>query len=230
MNSQSRTLPMPRTLPSLTALVLVIAAGLVHGRWTNRWTTSDAVEKAVGKLGCLPMILGDWRGRSLEMNREQLALAEIAGCIARRYENRRTQCAVTVLLVCGRPGPISVHTPDICYTGAGFEPTGPLEMLSLPLGTTGPAASFRNAVFGKASAAVPTYLRILWSWSADGFWEAPDNPRLRFAPQPVLYKLYVIRELATADDRLEGDSSLDFLQTFLPELERVLFTNSLVPT
>jgi len=214
----------------MTALVLVIAAGLVHGRWTNRWTTSAAVVKAVGKLGRLPMILGDWQARSLEMNREQLALAEIAGCIARRYENRQNKAAVTVLLVCGHPGAISVHTPDICYTGAGYGPTGPLEMLALPVGTTGPPASFRNAVFAKTSAGVPTYLRILWSWSADGAWEAPANPRLRFAPRQVLYKLYVIRELAAADDRLEGDPSLDFLRTLLPELGRVLFTNSLVPS
>ena len=221
---------MPRALPLVTALVLVIAAGLVHGRWTNRWTASDAVEKAVSRLERFPMILGDWRGRSLEMNGEQLAVAEIAGCIARRYENAQSKAAVTILLVCGHPGPISVHTPDICYTGAGFGPTGPLGMLSLPIGTTGPPAAFRNAVFAKNSAAVPTYLRILWSWSADGAWEAPANPRLRFAPRQVLYKLYVIRELATADDRLEGDPSLDFLRTLLPELGRVLFTDSLVPS
>jgi hypothetical protein len=216
---------MPRALPLAIALALIIAAGLVHGQWTQRWTTSHAVETAVARLGRVPMNFGDWRGRSLEMDREQLAMAEIDGYVARRYVDRHGAAAVTILLVCGRPGPISVHTPDICYAGAGYEPTGPPAKQSLPNGPSGTRAEFRHALFGKLNAAVPSYLRILWSWSADGAWEAPDNPRLRFAPRQALYKLYVIREMDTAEGQLDGDPTLEFLQTLLPELGRSLFAS-----
>ena len=30
----------------------------------------------------------------------------------------------TALILCGRPGPVSIHTPDVCYRGLGYEPTG----------------------------------------------------------------------------------------------------------
>jgi hypothetical protein len=214
---------MLRALLLTTALALVIAAGLVHGRWTDRWTTSHAVEEAVVRLERVPMTLGDWQGRALGLDREVLATAEIAGYIARGYENRRSNAVVTVLLVCGRPGPISVHTPDICYAGAGFEPSRPPAVLSLPLERSGPPATLRDAVLVKPSSTVPTSLRILWTWSAAGAWEAPDNPRLAFAPRQFLYKLYVIREPAVADGRIEDDPSLEFLRILLPELELALF-------
>lgn len=214
----------PRALPFATALVLVVAAGLAHGRLIQRWSRSHAVEAAAARLGRVPMILGDWQGQPQEMDREQLTMAEIVGYVVRHYEGRR-KAPVTILLVCGRPGPISVHTPDICYAGAGYEAMGPPSQQSLPVGSEGRPVEFRHAVFRKRNAPVPTYLRILWSWSSAGTWEAPDNPRLRFAPRPYLYKLYVIREMTTAEERLEDDPSLEFLRTLLPELERALFSN-----
>src|SRR3954451_18636542 len=123
---------MPRTLPIATALALVIAAGIVHGRWTLRWSKSHAVEAAVARLEGVPTAVGDWNGQELALDPRQLTMAEIAGHVTRRYVNRRSGAAVTVLLVCGRPGPISVHTPDICYAGAGYELAGPPTRESLP--------------------------------------------------------------------------------------------------
>jgi hypothetical protein len=216
---------MPRAFSFVIALALVIAAGLVHGQWTQRWTTSSVVETAAARLGRVPMTIGDWRGRSLELNREQLFMAEIAGHVARCYENRLGRTAVTILLVCGRPGPIAVHTPDICYAGAGYEPLGPPVRRTLPIGPSGTPAAFRHAVFAKSNTAVPTYLRILWSWTADGTWDSPDNPRLAFAPHWALYKLYVIRTMDTADEPIEDDPGLTFLQTLLPELKSALFAD-----
>ena len=44
------------------------------------------------------------------------------------------------------------------------------------------------------------------------------------AGRPFLYKLYVIRETASGEDRPEGDPRADFLKVFLPELDRCLAT------
>lgn len=217
---------MSRTLPIVVALALVIATGLVHGQWTRRWTTSRAIDTAVARLPNVSLTLGEWRGEPLELSHAQLTMAEIDGYIARRYTDRRGT-TVMVLLVCGRPGPISVHTPDICYAGAGYEPMETPTAWTLPVGLSGRAAGFRHAIFAKSNAVTPVYLQILWSWSSSGIWEAPDNPRLSFAARPALYKLYVIRETATAttDARRADDPSRTFLAPLLSELDRVLFMN-----
>ncbi|WP_406695894.1 exosortase-associated EpsI family protein [Singulisphaera sp. Ch08] len=214
---------MLRLLPTTLALALVISAGIVHGRWTQRWAVSHTIEDAAARLRRLPMTLGDWQGMPMELDRKQVELAEIAGYVVRRYEDRVNKDVVTILLVCGSPGPISVHTPDICYAGAGFELIGAPELFTGPTHPSGPPALFRNALFGKTNATVPTYLRILWSWSASGPWVVPENPRLAFASSQVLYKLYLVRQPTSTDERIEDDPSPRFLGLLLPELEQILF-------
>jgi hypothetical protein len=217
---------MHRALPIVTALALVLAAGLVHGRWTRRWAGSGEVEAAVAGLRQVPLTLGGWQGRPFELDREQLVMAEIDGYVARRYEDPRGGSSVTVLLVCGRPGPISVHTPDVCYDGAGYEALGKPAHFQLPVGTSGRVAGFRHVLFRKTNSVVPGYLRVFWSWTSAGTWEAPDNPRLSFASRPALYKLYVIRETATGGGLVEDDPGLKFLQVLLPEIGRTVFAGS----
>src|SRR5262249_40391692 len=138
----------------------------------------------------------------------------------------RSGSSVTVLLVCGRPGPISVHTPDVCYDGAGYEALGEPADLRLTVGTSGRDAGFRHVLFRKTNSVVPAYLRVFWSWTSAGTWEAPDNPRLTFASRPALYKLYVIRETATDEGRVEDDPGVKFLQVLLSELGRTVFAGS----
>ncbi|SIO61448.1 Protein of unknown function [Singulisphaera sp. GP187] len=212
---------MLRLLPMTIALVMVVSAGIVHGQWTQRWTVSHAIEDAAARLERLPLVLGDWQGETLELNREQVVLAGIAGYVARRYEESLSKDAVTILLVCGSPGPISVHTPDVCYSTAGFELIGEPDLFALPIETSRSTAEFRHALLGKTNAPVPTYLRIFWSWSAAGPWEVPENPRVAFASNQVLYKLYVIRELSADDEPIEEDPSPAFLRILLPELEKL---------
>jgi hypothetical protein len=204
------------------AFSLVFVVGLVHGRWTRRWSGSREVEAAVAALGRVPIDFGDWRGRPMELNREQLSVGEIDGYLLRHYEDPLGAGGVTMLVVCGRPGPISVHTPDICYAGMGYEPTAPHAQRTLPVGSPGRTAEFRHAIFAKEGVAVPSYLRILWSWSSGGAWEAPEHARFAFASRPALYKMYVIREILTPDERLEDDPSQRFLRALIPVLERTL--------
>jgi hypothetical protein len=67
------------------------------------------------------------------------------------------------------------------------------------------------------------HLRLFWSWSGDGSWQAPDYPHRTFARYPFLYKLYVIRPLIKPDEPLAGDPCQEFLGLLLPELKKSLF-------
>jgi hypothetical protein len=211
------------SLPLIIAIPIVIAAGYVHGRWIDRWSPAQAVEAATAKLAAVPTTLGDWQGRLIELDQKTIDRAGIAGYVMRRYEHGPSGTAVSVLLVCGRPGPIAAHTPEVCYGGAGFEPLGESAQQAIRPAPAGPPAEFLTAVFGKPNAAVPTYLRIFWSWNGGEGWETSDSPRLRFARYPSLYKLYIVREMATADGAAGDDPSLAFVKDLLPALDRALF-------
>jgi hypothetical protein len=120
---------------------------------------------------------------------------------------------------------MAVHTPDLCYRGAGYEVVG--EPARVAVAGPGGPAEFWAARLRKPGAGVATTLRIYWGWSADGRWRAPDSPRWTFAGAPFLYKVYVVRD-ATADGEAGGeagrpDSGVRFLGEFLPVLKQALF-------
>jgi hypothetical protein len=205
----------------VTALTAVLFSGIVHGLWTDRWAGSEELAAAVARLDDIALDLGDWRGEEVQPNPGQFST--VSGHCYRRYQNRRTGASVTVALVCGRPGPVSIHTPDVCYAAGGFE-IEPPSRVTLPAGPDAPAAEFWTAQMQKTRATDRTTLRVFWSWNAAGAWEVPDQPRLAFARHEALYKLYLVRELTTTGEAAEEDPCLDLARQLLPELQRALFS------
>jgi hypothetical protein len=207
----------------LFVLVVVIGSGVGHGIWAGRWKASDAPERAAARLAQVPKTFGSWVGEDQELDARQIHVADITGYLSRQYVDQRTGNVVSLLIVCGRPGPVSVHTPDVCYRGIGYGQSGPKER--------GKVASMEDAEYfalrlSKQRAAMPQSLRILYTWGVNGKWSAPDNPRMTFFRAPALYKVYVIRELPKPDEPLEGDPTLEFLAALLPRIQKTLFADS----
>ena len=128
-----------------------------------------------------------------------------------------------MLLVCGRPGPVAVHTPEVCYPGAGFElaQDRPAKVVVQP-GSGYPPAVFRSALFRQQEALTPASLRIYWSWNSIGNWAVPEYPRFAFAGRPYLYKLYVIFELAGERAEAADATETEFLRQLLGAPENTL--------
>jgi hypothetical protein len=217
-------------LPALlVGIAVVIASGVAQGLWTDRWTLSSEPEVSAAKLAKVKTTLGDWdMAKEFPLDPREQANAGIAGYLVRTYFDNRTRSEVQICLVCGRPGHISVHTPDVCFAGAGYEFTGPPERKT-DLGQ--PGSAFFMAQCTKQGSILPENYRIYWAWNAGGHWQAPDNPRLTFARYKALFKLYVIEKLpastvAGVSDPGHKDPAVDFLGQLLPELNRSLFPDS----
>jgi hypothetical protein len=216
---------MKRTLLLSTVFAALVLEGYVHGLWTNRWNSSRDLEEAVSRLQRVPLTFGDWRGEERELEARITKQAGFAGYLLRRYENRQTGTVVNVLLACGSAGPLSVHTPEVCYGGAGYSLAGEAGKQVVPAAGPSPGAEFRKGTFTKKDALVPTHLQVLWSWHAKNVWTVSDNPRLSFAGLPVLHKMYVTSQWTGSDERQEAVCA-EFMTRFLPELERALFSES----
>jgi hypothetical protein len=213
-------------LPAVvTAFALVAVAGLAHGLVTSRWQRSTALDAALARVSRVPLTVGDWHGRDLEADPEPFAQARAEAYWVRRYENAAKGQAVTVILMCGRSGPLAVHTPDVCYRGAGYEMAGPAVSIPVPVAGAAEPGRLWTGRFEKEQPGAVGQLRLFWTWSADGTWQAPTSPRLTFAGRPALYKLYVLRETAT-EEPLAGDPTLAFLEQLLPALNQALFPDT----
>jgi hypothetical protein len=214
---------MINTTRILAAAILIIGAGLVHGSWTNRWRPSRALANQAARLDAIPTVIGDWTGTPFAVPAPDLAMAGAVNYMARRYTNPRRDVTLTVLMLCGLPGDISLHTPEACYPGAGFT-LGDTAVFTRTYGSPEHRAEFRTAVATRAGTN-PAMLRIFWGWNASKGWLAPQDARWTFASEPALCKLYVVRETAGSIPDPSDDACNQFLTLLLPALDRSVFSD-----
>jgi hypothetical protein len=213
---------MMRNTPYLIAMAIVLCTGLVTGVRANRWHDSKALDAAAARLEALPMRIGEWEGEAGELPARIIEQSEVSGYVLRRYKNPRTRAAVSVFIGCGRPGPVAVHTPEVCYAGGGYELLNSRPR-SIDLKPSATKSEMVVSDFRNPPSQNPGYLRIFWAMSADGTWAVPASPRFTYRNAPVLFKIYVTRDLPNPSDSLEDDACYDFSRILLPELNKTMF-------
>jgi len=210
-------------IPTFVAVGVLLVAGFVHSRTVDLDSSKELLQQASHRLGQVPGTLGDWSSENFEISERTLGQAEAAGYLSRRYVHRPTGSTVNVMILCGRPGPISVHPPTICFTGTGLRLFEDPKRYQKSDAAGEPMAEFWLGDFSKPNAAVPENIRTFWTWSSDGNWEAPDHPRMKYAPSAILYKMYITRPMLRMGESLEEDVSVGFMDLFLPALNKTLF-------
>jgi hypothetical protein len=216
---------MKRYLPALFAFAVIVLSGALHGMWTDRWALSPELKIAVARLNNVPKTIGGWKSKDAEVDAEQIAQANIAAYLARVYEHPK-KGKFMVFLMCGRPGPISVHTPDICYPALGFQEVGKTAKHAVKYGSAEQKAEFVSALFRRSQSTGAEDIRIYWSWNAIGSWRAPSDPRFAFGAKRALYKMYVVQTGLKSNVPSEPESANDFLTVVLPKLQKSLFPSS----
>ena len=210
----------PRMQTFLAALGILCVSGI-----TCHLLAKDSAEldMAATRVALVPSVVGDWKGHDEEVEAQAFEQAGAKNYWMRTYVNQKTQDAVLVILMCGRPGKMSVHTPEVCYRGAGFEIRE--EPSACPLKTDKDQNAMWTSQFAKKGI-TPTHLRLYWAWNSRGEWQASPSPRWHFRGEPFLYKLYVSREFgAEPKVAAHADPAAEFLRQFLPVLKQTLFAN-----
>jgi hypothetical protein len=213
---------MLRILSVILGSGVLIACGVVHGVWTERFQPSGEAQAAVERMQQLPMNFGadsqgrpEWTGEEVPVKPGQ-AGEGVAGCVQRRYTNARTGKIVTIALICGRPGPVSIHSPDACYAASGFS-------VEEPRAFEAPGGTFWRADAVRTHIADEVRLRIYWAWNNGGGWKANTDPRQQYVTSRVLYKLYVLRDLEEGGEAAKSDPCQELLKDLLPALDQALF-------
>jgi hypothetical protein len=206
---------MLRFAAAAIACAVVVASGLLHGYWTERFSPAPETTEAFRRMKTVPLDLGDWHGEELPVKPGQ-AGAGVAGAIQRRYVHRTSGKSVAIALVCGRFGPVSIHTPNVCYTASGF-------VVQQPRRVGDAGREFWTSDALKKSATDETRQRIYWSWNNGHGWKASSDARQGFAGSAVLFKLSVIRVMDGPEEGLKEEPCEQFMRDLLPALDRALF-------
>jgi len=205
-----------RFIPLLIGVAAVAASAYDSGRQSGRWQKLTGVDTVAERLKNVPSQVGDWRADERTMDPHELEVAGVVQYVSRLYTNRKTGDRVQILLICGRPGPIAAHPPEVCYASAGYVPEKQAERVAIG------SDEFKAGKFVKSKPRNDA-LKILWAWSTDGDWKAPDYPRQAFGRSTTaLFKLYVIRQVPSDEAAGSKDPSVEFLDVMLPALKQCL--------
>jgi len=220
-----------RYIPAISGLAILVTSGFLHGFSTDRWGYGDDLQQAADRLKTLPQTLGqagEWASEEVPTDPKQMAQAEAIGYFSRRYVKRgdgttsNEGAAVNVLVLCGRMGPIAVHPPTVCFTNSGLRQEKTEKRFSVMGADGAPLGEFFQAVFSRNVDGVPMRLQTFWSWYGPDGLQAPGNPRIEFAGQHYLYKVYVTSLLSGPKQELDESSCVEFLREFVPALRQHL--------
>ncbi len=211
---------MKNTVTIAGAVALIAVSGLVHGTWTNRWRAAPELKSLATRFQSVPRQIGDWTATSRSLPPREMAIAGAVGEALHVYTNSAANQSISVMLLCGLPGNISAHTPDACYPGAGYS-LGESQRYVQSYGDPPRVAEFQTAVATRTGVN-PSRLRIYWTWHGSSGWSAPENPRWAFAAEPMLTKLYVVRQTGAVQDDPSADPCAAFLSLLLPEVDRLI--------
>jgi hypothetical protein len=207
---------MTRYLTAAIALGILMVSGLVHGSWAGRWNPSMVLQEAAARVDTVPLEIGDWKGHNEDADPGAFFQAGAESFWTRAYVNPRKNTTLFVILMCGRAGRMAVHTPEVCYRGAGYEIGGTPEIWPVHSAAGTDLGALWTARFSKGTG---SDLRLYWGWNAGDSWQASANPRWQYGGEPFLYKLYLSHAASGKSATLAAQ---DFMGQFLPELRKTL--------
>jgi hypothetical protein len=203
----------------LIGLILIGSAGGVHGLWTQRWTAASESIDPQHVLNFETTISG-WKPEEFQEVRP-IDMPEKTKMVSRVFRNRTEKAGAVVSITSGHPGIVAVHTPDLCYLGSGYKLRTAVKKETVEL-ITGDSAEFYVAEFSKNTTLGLEVIRVRWTWTSDGKWQAPDYPRWLFGRATQLHKVYIVQPVSS-HDRLTADEGFrNFVAALMPELSRHL--------
>lgn len=198
---------MDKRLTIAGSLALFLAVGLWNAL---RPGTASALPAATvqSRLDSFPRTLGDWSGEDFPIGERILATARADAYLNRRYTAGSQ--SVNVLILYGEAGDTAAHDPKVCYGGNGFT-----MLAKSPRRVE--ADDFQAARFERALPE-PAAFEVWWGWGVGKAWSAPDMPRLAFARESRIFKVYFQQPSAAPGTPSAGSPPLDrFLPLFLAE-------------
>jgi hypothetical protein len=204
---------------SVILLVSTVAAGWMQRSMSHAWGNPRDRELAASKLSLpLPEQFGDWRfDRSVPFSQEVLDVLGKPMHISHVYENMRTGDVVTVAVIVGHPGPVAVHTPEICYSSRDYKfPSARTRQVVKPADGRSHAL-WTLGLDPKEPGDLP--LKVMYAWSTGTTWEAAEQPRYSYGGLSHLYKLQLAVGVTTQSTEAGFDPATDFLTNFLPQLQ-----------
>ncbi|MEO1527419.1 MAG: hypothetical protein AAFX06_18470 [Planctomycetota bacterium] len=203
------------SLYTLTLVTLAVGATLLgasyEGRLSHRWSSEHQTKRLTAAIKTLPESLNGWEKVSSQpVNATAQSVLHCFASDVSRFRHQETGRQIEAAVLVGPSGPISVHTPDICYSSREYKSLGQRVRV-------GGGADQYWAIDFQGRGIAGGYLRSIYAWSDSERWEAPDSSRLRYAGKPFLVKVQFAVTGTTADS-VQTPEVLEFVEAYCDEV------------
>lgn len=214
-------------------VVITLATGLLQGKMTNRFGLPEDMNEAAHKLENLRKVLespkfsfgerGQWRMvKSSKMANLVVETLECREYLNASFVNSEVpSLQINGFIILGPPGPVAVHTPEICYSSKDYDITDERERVRIF--PKGPQEDEFWGLTLRSKQVDADILRVYYAWTSEGPWTAPDIPRITYGGGSKLYKMQLAVKLPPDAKLEQGDACQEFLKAFLPVVNGQLF-------
>jgi hypothetical protein len=211
---QRRTIGAHSWVALAIAVAITLAGGALYGNYSQRWSPPVELTAAAAQLEQFPQVVGSWKAsEDLPIEKYAVDMLECKGYVHRRYVDQDSGQAVQLAFLVGPPGPIAVHTPEICFSSRAYEMAGERTETTFD-GFTGKRNSFWRVDFTSRNA-LADGLRVYYAWSSGRTWSASRSPRFEFAGAPLLYKIQLAAYFVPRVNEETPDPGRQFLEELL---------------
>jgi hypothetical protein len=193
--------------PVWALAALVVAGAVGHGAITQRWSVFAPDAARTERMHTLAIELPDCEIQPIE---HDVPLKERSVATSRRYRPADGAYSAAVSIISGVPGAVATHAPDVCYPASGYRLIGEIRRETAKLAEG--SATYFVADFEKKRESGVERLRIRWSWTTDGVWEAPDRARFHYMRATELHKLYIATPIADGPPGADSASLAAFVR------------------
>lgn len=196
------------------AIGLIVMGGALYGSYSQRWgPPADLV--AMGQaVEEMPEQIGDWvMIGEAPMAKSAIDMLECVGYVNRKYQHSKTGQIIDLAILVGPPGPIAVHTPEICFSSRAYDQETERREVEI-VSDDGHTNSFWCLEFITKNV-LANKLRVYYAWSLGSNWTAAEAPRYQFAAEPALFKLQMSAEIPPGELGEKGDAGKEFLQALI---------------
>jgi hypothetical protein len=206
-DSDRKTMNARLILTSVVVVALTISSGVIQGRAIQRWSVPDP--GTFLDLTRIPTSFGDWKlVQEQSVSDGVLKTLKAESSVFRIYKNDAEQF-ISMAVIAGPCGPVSVHIPEICYSSQEY--TQVADRVRMKVDTATGDEYWSLAFLTKNVDAAP--MTVCYAWSDGGNWEAPDFARKYFAGKRRLFKVQLAAPSAATDGT--SGACADFLKDFV---------------
>jgi hypothetical protein len=210
------------------ALILVIAmtgvSSAITWHWNGWFGPRVDTDLIAARVEGLPAEVGNWKSAPNDhstFDDEVIRMLDCKGYISRTYRHEQTGEVVQVAVLYGAAGPMSAHTPEVCYSTRDYQMT--VRPTPTKVEYDQSEGEFMRMQLRSPQLSSDN-LAIYYAWS-DGktAWRSPRQPRFAFGGQGYLHKIQLACNVSDSSGQEHNDAGKAFLREFLPVVDQQLF-------